>query len=123
MLSLCSSRHHCAVSYYIVAQIVFNTFNSNASALAERVGVARALELTLLGEVWSSKEAHLFGLVTKVAGPDVSVTTTALDIAEQLSTAPPSALSSGKATLRAIATLGCEDHLAHHDLNLDLLQL
>ena len=106
-----------------MAQIVFNTFNSNASALAERVGVARALELTLLGEVWSSKEAHLFGLVTKVAGPDVSVTTTALDIAEQLSTAPPSALSSGKATLRAIATLGCEDHLAHHDLNLDLLQL
>ena len=39
-------------------------------ALAERVGHSRALEMLLLGDVWSAKEAQAYGLVTRVVAPE-----------------------------------------------------
>jgi enoyl-CoA hydratase/carnithine racemase len=74
--------------------------SGGCSRIVKLVGLARAKELVLLGEMLDGAEAHRIGLVWKVVEDD-ALLDTALDLAQRLSKKAPLALGMAKAVLRA----------------------
>eukprot|EP00747_Dinoflagellata_sp_TGD_P072437 gnl/TRDRNA2_/TRDRNA2_157481_c1_seq3.p1 gnl/TRDRNA2_/TRDRNA2_157481_c1~~gnl/TRDRNA2_/TRDRNA2_157481_c1_seq3.p1 ORF type:complete len:163 (+),score=31.25 gnl/TRDRNA2_/TRDRNA2_157481_c1_seq3:88-576(+) len=77
-----------------------------AVALADRLAPAKALELVLLGEVWSAEEAWRHGLVNKLVAPD-ELAERSRAVAASLSVGVSSAaIMRGKAAFREQLTAG-----------------
>ncbi len=67
--------------------------------LPRLVGLQRATELLLLGEVFDAEHAHAIGIVNEVLEPD-ALYGRALDRAQRLAALPPAALRASRALLR-----------------------
>ncbi len=72
--------------------------------LAHRIGLTRATEAIMLGEMIDARKALEWGLVNRVVAPQ-ALMETAKELAEQLANKPPVALRQAKAALRASMTM------------------
>jgi enoyl-CoA hydratase/carnithine racemase len=75
-----------------------------AAPLARNVGLKKALEMVLTGDIISAAEAQRLGLVNKVVPPDKLEEAT-LEMAAKLAAKSPLALQAGKSGLYAMQTL------------------
>lgn len=73
--------------------------------MAWRVGVSKALELCLTGDVIDGKEAHRIGLANRVFPPD-KMLDGAKDLARRIAQGRPAAITMTKATCRSVEDMG-----------------
>jgi 2-(1,2-epoxy-1,2-dihydrophenyl)acetyl-CoA isomerase len=76
--------------------------------LPRKVGLARALEICMLGDRFDAAQAQRFGLVNWVV-PDAELDTATARLAERLGRAPPLAARGMKALLRSSETRSLEE--------------
>jgi enoyl-CoA hydratase/carnithine racemase len=81
-----------------------------AAPLARNVGLKKALEMVLTGDIISAAEAQRLGLVNKVVPPDKLEEAT-LELATKLAAKSPLALQAGKSGLYAMQTVPYPDAL------------
>jgi 2-(1,2-epoxy-1,2-dihydrophenyl)acetyl-CoA isomerase len=92
------------------AAIGFSPDGGTSWALTRALGAPRALELMLTDGTLSAAEAHMFGLVARLAEDD-RLTETATALAHQVAAGPIRALVRTRSLVRRAATRGIDEQL------------
>jgi len=103
LIACCDLRVAAASAWFSIPEVELGLpLGWNAlPRLAREMGHARALELTVTCERFSTAKAYEFGLVTHLA-PDAEVETMARGLAERIIANPPLPVALTKATMKAL---------------------
>jgi 2-(1,2-epoxy-1,2-dihydrophenyl)acetyl-CoA isomerase len=82
--------------------------------LTHTVGVAKALELILTGDIIDAQEAARLGIFNKVVAPH-ELTATAIQLARRLADGPAYAMALSKAAVNAVVTMDLDEGLRREE--------
>jgi enoyl-CoA hydratase len=78
------------------------------SRLVSMVGIARAKEIIITGDRYTSEDLHSWGVITRLVAPD-SLLKAALDLAKRLIAKNPRAVAGTKLSINAIAAVAARE--------------
>jgi enoyl-CoA hydratase/carnithine racemase len=116
-LRVCSDRARLGESYILMGVV---PGDGGAYFLPRLVGIAKALELLLTGDVLSAQEALTYGIVNKVV-PHEGLLEEAMALAEKIASRPPLAIRMTKRAVYQAQTSTLRAHLDYISSQISLL--